>query len=72
MITSDIFTASGTVVTRTPSFSARAQLLEPLYSPTTTSWPESLRLRAWAWPWLPYPMISIFLDLSRPRSASWS
>src|SRR5205809_6146654 len=59
MTTSPILAASATGATLCPSFSARAQLLPPLYSPTTTSCPESRRLRAWAWPWLPYPMIAI-------------
>ena len=30
-----------------------ARLLEPGFSPTTTSTPDSWRLSAWAWPWLP-------------------
>ena len=50
---SPAWAASFTVATRRPSASALAQLFEPLYRPTTTVCPESLRLRAWACPWLP-------------------
>ena len=72
MMISPACAASVTVMTLTPSVSALAQLLDPSYSPTTTSWPESLRFSAWACPWLPYPMMAIRLPRSSPRSASWS
>ena len=46
-------TASGTVATCNPSFSATFQDLLPSYKPTITSIPLSCRFNAWACPWLP-------------------
>ena len=45
--------ASAGVFTVRPSFCALARERLPAGSPTTTSTPLSLRLSAWAWPWLP-------------------
>ena len=45
--------AEATSVTFRPSFSALALDALPSARPTRTSTPESRRLRAWAWPWLP-------------------
>ena len=53
MIMSATFAASAVVMTVRPAASAFAQLLEPSYSATTTSQPESLRFSACAWPWEP-------------------
>ena len=41
------------VTTANPASSAEDLLDEPPRSPTLTLTPESERLRAWAWPWLP-------------------
>jgi len=45
--------ASATVATLRPSAVAADQARESGRAPTTTEWPESWLLRAWAWPWLP-------------------
>ena len=52
-MTSDSSAASAGVTTRSPSASALAMLFEPGWRPMRTSTPESRRLSAWAWPWLP-------------------
>ena len=51
---------------------AIARLLEPCASPTTTSTPDSFRLSAWAWPWLPKPMIATVWPARADGSASLS
>ena len=47
---------------------ASARLAEPSRRPTTTLAPDSCRFIAWAWPWLPNPMIATL----RPRMISRS
>ena len=51
--TSPRLAASATDSTSRPSPSAFATDEESGRSPTTTDTPESLRFRAWAWPWEP-------------------
>jgi hypothetical protein len=53
MIRSAQAAASAGVVTVKPAASAAARLLEPSWSPTRTSQPESCSDRACAWPWEP-------------------
>ncbi len=53
MITSASADASAEVSTRSPCSSALARDFEPSGRPTRTSTPESRRLSACAWPWLP-------------------
>src|SRR3954471_13745610 len=64
--------ASATPTTSSPASRAAATLGELSRRPTTTSTPESLRFRAWAWPWEPKPMIATVLPSRRVRSASSS
>ena len=45
--------ASPIETTSSPCASALALDAEPSRSPISTLTPESLRLRAWPWPWLP-------------------
>ena len=52
-MTSASLEASATDTTRSPAPSALALDFEPAARPTRTSTPESRRLSAWAWPWLP-------------------
>ena len=42
--------ASAVSSTSSPASSALARLAESERRPTTTSWPDSFRLSAWAWP----------------------
>ena len=72
MTTSAPRTASATSATRRPASSAMRRLFEVGGSPTTTSTPDSRRLRAWAWPWLPNPMIATVWPASAAGSASAS
>ena len=49
------------------------KVLPPGRRPMTSSvWPLSRRFIAWAWPWLPKPMMATFLALIRFTSASRS
>ena len=72
MITSASEEASAGLMTRRPAASALAHEDEPGRSPTLTSTPESRRLRAWAWPWEPYPMTATFRAVMTDGSASCS
>ena len=54
--------AAATLITLRPASSALARERESSRRPTRTSTPESSRLSAWAWPWLPYPMMATFLS----------
>ena len=47
------FGSSATLATERPASSADRRESLPSRSPTSTSTPESWRLSAWAWPWLP-------------------
>ena len=53
MTASPSLAASAIDSTRRPSDLAFSTDSEPSRRPTTTFTPESLRLRAWAWPWEP-------------------
>ena len=46
-------TASATVVTARPAARAFSTERDVAGKPTRTSTPDSCRLSAWAWPWLP-------------------
>jgi hypothetical protein len=70
MTTSAWPTASATVATGRPSPEAAFQARESGRAPTTTPFPESWLLSAWAWPWLPYPITAIVLPDSAPGSQS--
>ena len=72
MMISAALAASAVEVTPSPSASARARDRLPSLSPTITSNPLSLRFRAWACPWLPYPMTAIFFPFKTSRFASLS
>ena len=62
--------ASDRPVTARPASSALATDDDPSRSPTRTSMPDSLRLRAWAWPCDPYPRMATLRSAIRERSAS--
>src|SRR5581483_9751127 len=59
MTTSPSAAASAVGRTRRPADAAASHDLEPSRRPTRTSCPESFRLSACAWPWLPNPRIAI-------------
>ncbi len=71
MGTAAVILSSGTKGQRAALPHASIVLL-PLYNPTITSMPLSLRFSAWAWPCEPYPIIAIVLLCRRLRSASVS
>ncbi|CAM5500630.1 hypothetical protein SALBM217S_05447 [Streptomyces griseoloalbus] len=71
-MTSASAAASDGVTTRRPCSSALALDFEPSCRPTRTSTPESRSDRAWAWPWLPYPMTATLRPWMMDRSASAS
>jgi len=66
--------AQAAATRRTSRPAARAASAErpPGLSPTITRAPLSRRLSAWAWPWLPYPMMAKVRVARRRRSASAS
>jgi len=66
------FAASLIDFTVSPAFLAFSHEAPPSLRPTRTSMPLSDRFRAWACPWLPYPMIAIFFAFKEARSASFS
>ena len=72
MVLSASAAASAVVRTRSPSSSALARDFDPSGSPMRTSTPESRRLSACAWPWLPYPITATLRPWMIPRSASAS
>ncbi len=70
MITSASVAACSTEVTLKPASSALVRDADPSRSPTRTSTPDSERLRAWAWPWDPYPKMATLRPWRREGSAS--
>src|SRR5512145_1801918 len=70
--TSAFETTVAASATSNPASFAFFSLAPPGSSPTITENPLSLRLFAWACPWLPYPRIAIVFPLSSPALASCS